>query len=92
MAAVEKPQPMDVDPKKIDEKEKVEEKPELVNKRFFLPSHYSIEMKFLIENKGNKLGNVVGCLVLVVGCLLELKFQHPVGNLLGKSLDNQQKN
>lgn len=40
MATVEKPQPMDVDPKKVEDK--VEEKPELVN-IIFLSSHYSIE-------------------------------------------------
>lgn len=41
MATVEKPQPMDVDPKKVDEK--VEEKTELVRKRF-LSSHYPTKL------------------------------------------------
>lgn len=42
MATVEKPQPMDVDPKKVDEK--VEEKTELVNKFFCRVIIESIEV------------------------------------------------
>jgi hypothetical protein len=47
MADVEKPQPMEVDPKKPDGK--VEDKPEMV-REIFLSSHYSMIRKISMQS------------------------------------------
>lgn len=50
MADVEKPQPMEVDSKKPDEK--TEEKPEMVSE-FFMSSHYPMNCQFFVQFEGN---------------------------------------